>query len=413
MKNKRTICIISDSFVPYPISATGMIYNLCKQFHCEGFDVISIHGTSKPKKIQQNYSFKNIDIISSSFLSKLRNKNHFLRLVFEIALSIVLGLKAIFHYKKIRQLDLIVWYGPSSFLWITVLIVKIISKANVYYILRDIFPDWLVAVNLVNNKYIIQLLNFLSFPQYIIPNRIGVETKFNQVYLTKKLQSHNLKRKIEVLYNWPSLTSTNNNNLNTTALSKFSKHIMEKKERDRSCSIGIYIGNRSVAHDYYSGINILKQKNLPIDLNIFGETEKINNNNAYKCSFNEVLWDYISEVELPNALNLVDFGLVTLNRDLLTQNIPGKFVTYTQCSLPILCFANKKSSLYKLIRKYDCGLSVDIADNVNENKKLVELFLKKLQFDKKYFQLNSKKVFKENFNTNSVTKKILKINHSI
>ena len=166
-----------------------MIYNLCKQFNYQGFEVMAIHGATnnKIRNSDHNYSFENIETISTSLLSNLRNKNNFLRLIFEIVLSLILAFKCICNYKKIKDLDLIICYGPSAFLWFCVLIIKLISKAKVYYILRDIFPDWLVAVKLINNKFIIKILEFLSFPQYIVPDYIGVETEFNKSYLIKKL----------------------------------------------------------------------------------------------------------------------------------------------------------------------------------------------------------------------------------
>ena len=408
IKNKK-ICIVSDSFVPYPISATGMIYNLCKQFNYQGYEVISIHGAMNTKfqNIDDNYSFENIEIISTKIFSNLRNVNNFMRLFFEISLSIILTVKCMLNYKKFNNLELIVWYGPSSFLWLTVFIIKIISKVKVYYILRDIFPDWLVAVKLIKNKFIIKILETLSFPQYVVPNFIGVETDFNKSYLVKKLINKNYIKKLETLYNWPSLTKKNIKLKKNLVSLKFFDHI--SKNKYLYFATAVYIGNRSVAHDYYSVQCFLKKNNFSLDLNVFGEVSNLNNETSIGQKFIETFWGYIPELYLPSILEKVDFGLVTLNNDLLTQNIPGKFVTYTQCGVPVICFANKNSSLSHLIKKYDCGLIIDLSDSINYNKYKFNSFLKELKSNRKYYKSNSKKLFNENFNIEVVSKKILKI----
>lgn len=409
IKNKKKICIISDSFVPYPISATGMIYNLCKQFNNQGYKVISVHGAvnSKPKNFDHNYSFENIEIISSSLLSSFRNKNNLLRLIFEIVLSLALTFRCIVNYKKFRDLDLIIWYGPSAFLWFCVITIKLITKAKIYYILRDIFPDWLVAVKLIQNKFIIKILELLSFPQYIIPDCIGVETEYNKKYLEQKLENKKFSRNIETLYNWPSLTDINIKLKKNSVILNFLEHISKKKSN--STIIGVYIGNRSMAHDYYSAYEFLKNLFLSIDINIFGDMSKLNNKSSKEQNCIETFWGYIPETDLTTILKEVDFGLVTLNNKLSTQNIPGKFVTYVQCSVPVICFANKNSSLSHLIKKYDCGLVVDLTESVNYNENIIKLFLNKLESRRTYYKSNSKKLFDENFNVEVVSKQILKI----
>ena len=65
----------------------------------------------------------------------------------------------------------------------------------------------------------------------------------------------------------------------------------------------------------------------------------------------------VPEYELPALFEFSDFGLVSLNKNLISHNI-GKFVSYTQFGLPILCFCNKNSKLAKLI-EYKCGIVID------------------------------------------------------
>ena len=66
----------------------------------------------------------------------------------------------------------------------------------------------------------------------------------------------------------------------------------------------------------------------------------------------------VSDLNLPEILLSHQFGIVSLNRELNTNNIPGKFVSYTQFGLPILFFGFKKSKLANLINEFKCGIIV-------------------------------------------------------
>jgi hypothetical protein len=96
-----------------------------------------------------------------------------------------------------------------------------------------------------------------------------------------------------------------------------------------------------------------------------------------------------------------------LNRHSKTNNIPGKFVSYTQFGLPIICFASINSSLAKLIIRYNCGIVIDVSLDHEKNWKIFSIFLRDLNKNKEYFSRNASQLFKENFDTNYVVNKIL------
>ena len=85
---------------------------------------------------------------------------------------------------------------------------KLISKAPIYYILRDIFPEWLQSIGLLKNKILFMFLNFLTYPQYICPDKIGIESPENLSLIKKKIKNQN---KIEIMYNWPSIYELKDN----------------------------------------------------------------------------------------------------------------------------------------------------------------------------------------------------------
>ena len=85
----------------------------------------------------------------------------------------------------------------------------------------------------------------------------------------------------------------------------------------------------------------------------------------------------------------MDCGIVSLNRFAKTNNIPGKFVSYAQFGLPIICFANINSSLSKLILNYDCGIVIDLSQNKNFNKEKFLNFILNFEKNKTTLSKNS------------------------
>jgi len=407
-KNKliKEICIVSDSFIPSKMSAAGMIYNLGRHLSDKEINVTFIYGGLNPEEkiqIQQNtffnYKLEDTNIISSKFLISFRNKTNFMRFIYEIMLSIILATKSLFFFKT-RNFDLIIWYGPSSFLWFTVLIIKTISKAKVYYILRDIFPDWLINLKVVKNKIVILILKFLSYPQYIIPDIIGVETEENLLYLKNKQINF---KKIEVLNNWPSLSQKYNFKINEV-LPNFRTDLHKTINRLSA----VYIGNTSIAHDYNDAVVFLLNKkiNVKFDLNLFVTKKKISIKDNLNKNIVEKNWGQINDYYIPTVLRNVNFGIVTLNKNLITHNIPGKFISYVQFGLPVLCFANKNSSLFKMINNYKCGLAIDLGDTfLLNNQKLIKFF-ENIIYKKNNYSLNSIKLYKEKFTVNLIAKQI-------
>ena len=103
----------------------------------------------------------------------------------------------------------------------------------------------------------------------------------------------------------------------------------------------------------------------------------------------------------------MNFGVVTLNKKLITQNIPGKFVSYIQFGVPVLCFVNKDSSLAEMVNKYKCGLIIDLNEDLIDNQSKINNFLRVVSLKNNLYSKNAKKLFVNVFDTKLVLKKII------
>ena len=400
------VCIISDCFIPRKISAAGMLYNLSNALAQKNIEVICLFGSVKTDDLKyknnklKNYDLTNIKIISSSFMSSLRDGKYYLRFIFEIILAFSLSLKAIRYRKSFDDLDLIICYSPSAFLWMPSLVLKIITGSPVYLILRDIFPDWLVNIGIIKNKILIKFLKLITYPQFIIPNVIGCESK-KDTNLVKKI----IKNKtVETLYNWPSLKDNLTKGFNVDQLGYIKFY---KNNKNNKNIFSVYTGNDSISHDLNSGLNFLrlffKKTNIGIELIINRFASKIKST-SIKTNLIEKKWDMVPNYFLPHIYKYADFGIVSLNVKHETNNLPGKFVSYIQFGLPIICFANSKSELANMIRRSNCGCVIDITNKTEYNNKLLLKFLLDFNKNKKKYSKNSLKLFNDNFSLDAAVK---------
>ena len=404
-KNFKNVLIISDSFVPEKISAAGMIYNLSKEIVGRDIRVICAFSGHDKQKIKKKYDLNGIKIIQTCFLSGFRNKSLVFRFIFEISISIILAVKCYFYFKNRIKPDLIIWYGPSVFLWIVVKVINFSNQIPVYYILRDIFPDWLISLGIIKNFIVIATLKVISYPQFLVSNVIGVETVENVDYLKNKIKN----KKIELLPNWPNIVLARSYKVddyiknNFTSLSgNYKQHQLLKL---------IYIGNNSLAHDFNSIIDFLNnfEEFDKLIINTFSKPSKLKT--ITNKSVIQKNWGLVSDYNFPFIFSKMDCGIVSLNRHATTSNIPGKFISYVQFGLPIICFANFKSPLSRLILQYECGIVIDLSENKNINKKKLYTFIKDFKKFKKLLSMNSRKLFIEHFDTKSITNKILGNNY--
>ena len=405
-KHIENICIISDNFIPAKISAAGMICNLANELNQNDYKVTCVYGGYSYQDILLHCQasevrfLDDVQLINSSAFLSLRKGGNFRRFLYEILLSVLLFVKVLLFLNK-KKFDLVIWYGPSSLLWPVVFLIKLLSKAKVYYVLRDIFPNWLIDLGVIKNKLLINFLKIVSSPQFLVPDVIGVETEQNLQYvLSKNLTT----RRVEVLNNWPSLR--NGSKINNY-LPAFHNYIKKNHLNIQ----GLYIGNTSVAHDLKTAKKWLydysKDLDFKFNMNFFTSENQSHSKEKIKLKITEKHWGQVNDYCLPYIIKNMDFGIVTLNSKLITQNIPGKFVSYIQFGVPVLCFVNKDSSLAEMVNKYNCGLVVDLSDDLIDNKNKINNFLGVISLKNNLYSKNAKKLFVNIFDTKLVIKTIL------
>ena len=77
---------------------------------------------------------------------------------------------------------------------------SVVKKSYRYLILRDIFPQWSVDLNIIQKgSFSNMILSFFENLQYKVADKIGVNSEGNLSYFEK---NENFSKKIEVLRTW-------------------------------------------------------------------------------------------------------------------------------------------------------------------------------------------------------------------
>lgn len=92
-----------------------------------------------------------------------------------------------------------------------------------------------------------------------------------------------------------------------------------------------------------------------------GKYKKYLKKNLHKCK-NVYFINSLNEKKMFKKLIWMDVGVLSLDTNIKFNNIPGKFFSYMEANLPILCNADINQEISKVIKKYKLG---KICNNYN------------------------------------------------
>ena len=390
------ILLLIDRYKPNPISGARMIEDLANFFVSKNLAVTVLSTDHKIKKKYEIYMDGSIRVIKVK-TGKINHDSKILRTFIESSISKKIW-KATHDLFVNKKLDLIVCYSPTIFWSKLINKIKETSSPKVYLVLRDLFPHWLLSANMIS-KYNPIYYYFLYAEKKLleVADRIGVQSQTNLDFYKKEKEF----LKFEVLYNWifPEI-----NYLNKIS-SKYEKLIEGK-------FVFIYGGNLGIAQDIQNILRLAKNfiyyKNV-IFLIIGNGSEYIKiKNEIHNCKLHNVkLIKALNNHEYQSLLSKSDIGLVSLHKDLRTENFPGKILEYMKYSLPILASVNMGNKFDELIHNNEAGY---VSLNGNDDKFFKNAL--KLYEDRPTrlnISLMSKKLLDKLFHVNVAASKILKL----
>ncbi len=339
------IALIADAYPPMRSSGAVQLRDLSKEFFRQGFLTTVLIPSAELEVPWLLEEMNGVQVLRLK-APKTKDIDYVRRTVGEFLMPFMM-----LHNLRKSPLanvkwDGVVWYSPTIFLGPIVSVLKKASKCRSYLIIRDIFPEWAVDMGLLSRGLAYGFFKAVERYQYSVANVIGVQTLANLSYFDHLMQRD--KQRVEVLQNWLA------------------------DEPDTGCSIVVgegslagrkifvYAGNMGVAQ----GIDVLLdlaeklQGRKDIGFLFVGrghDAERLQRKAKTSRLNNVAFYNEIDPKEIPGLYAQCHIGLVALDPRHKTHNIPGKFLSYMQCGLPVLATINPGNDLETLINTERVG----------------------------------------------------------
>jgi hypothetical protein len=359
------LALVVDSFYPSKTSIAIQMFDLAKEMVDLGVEVTIFVPDEKVAKGEfvETYSLSGIDVVHVRS-GKIKNVNYVVRAFREILMpwQMILNLKRSNY--SLKNWDGVVWYSPSIFISFFATYLAKVSAAKTYLILRDIFPQWALDVGLLSKGPAYYFFRMVEKYQYRSADRIGVQAAGDVGYF----ESENLTilDKVEVLNNW-----------RTKPVMQSSRSLI-KNSLIAGREIFIYSGNIGAAQNLYTFVEaaevLMPRKDIGF-LFIGGgsEKDKIRDLVKSKKLDNFVVLDEIAHEDLPSLYLDCRCGIISLDINLSTHNIPGKFLSYLYSGLPVIANINPGNDLETIVNKYEVGRCISTIDPFEIARQIVSM----------------------------------------
>ena len=315
------------------IEINGIYTDLLRKFREKGHDLTIVSPNERKFGIKTVFVSKNDVNYLNVWTTNIQKTN-----ILEKGLTtIFIEYFFLFAIKKLLKLlnfDLIIYTTPPITFTNLISRLKKITDAKTYLLLKDIFPQNAVDLNLLNGNGI--LYKYFSNKEkmlYKLSDFIGCMSPANLSYIIKTNPQLD-KNKIEVN---PNSIEVNKNNINTSI--NFS--IYEKYNIPTDKIIYLFGGNIGEPQ----GIEFLIQ-NIIFCKNINNAFFLIvGNGTKFKDLYNwisnpkiknAILINEVPQNEFDNIINIAHVGLIFLNPLFSIPNFPSRILSYMKNKLPVI-----------------------------------------------------------------------------
>lgn len=340
------ILLLVVYYLPSTMSSAKLIHDLASEFHRLGHDPVVVapdESISDDTEVTRDNGIAVLRVRTG----KIKTASRVLRGFNEARLSALIWEKGKRFFKD-NPCDLIVYYSPTIFFGSLVKRLKKLYRCPSYLILRDIFPQWAVDAGVLKEGLAYRYFKLKESQNYRAADIIGVQSPANLNYF--KENGLDRQYRTELLYNWAALKEDN---------------IQPGNYRERMGLQGkvvfFYGGNLGVAQDMDNIIRLAK--NIKNEQNVHfllvgdgSEKSRLSSDIISSQITNVTIHDAVGQQEYLSMLSEFDVGLISLDRNLRTQNFPGKLLGYMYHSMPILASINPGNDLKDILENNNAGL---------------------------------------------------------
>lgn len=353
------------------IEEKGIYTDLIRQFRDEGHEVYVVN------PIEKRFNTPTQFVIESGVkLLRVKIGNITQNNLFEKGLSTLMierqFLNAIKRYLNDVKFDLVINTTPPITFEKVIRFIKKRDYAKSYLLLKDIFPQNAVDLNMFRKNGIIYYYFRMKEKRlYQISNFIGCMSQANIDYI-KKNNPQIPSKKIELCPNSIEILSVNRNDESV-------KQIRAKHHIPCDKSIFIYGGNLGKPQGIDFLIECLKanKENEQVFFVIAGAGTEFNKLKQYFINerpINARLLKELPKDEYDLLANSCDVGLIFLDHRFTIPNFPSRLLSYMQASMPVLAATDANTDIGDVMEQGGFGLWCE-SNNIEQfNKKLQQLY---------------------------------------
>ena len=339
------IAIVSDTYIPLRTSGAIQLRDLAGEFIAQGhYPTVLIPAAG----LQSAYALDDIEGVEVLRARAPRTKDvgYIRRTLAELCMpfAVLRGLRR----SPLSRVswDGVVWYAPSIFHGPLVKALKQSSSCRSYLILRDIFPEWAVDMGVMGRGLPYRFFKIVEKYQYSVADVIGVQTPASQTYFSK--WPVQVSCRLEVLQNWLAVGPDIGCSISVRDTPLAGRRIF------------VYAGNMGVAQGMGVLLDLAENLKGRNDLGFLfvgrgSDSQRLRDVASARGLDNVLFFDEIDPNEIPGLYTQCHIGLVALDPRHRTHNIPGKFVSYMHCGLPVLASVNPGNDLVELIKQERVG----------------------------------------------------------
>lgn len=350
--------------ISYSLKKDSLYNNLVDSLLARGHSVTIVRCSREDKleRINKDYAILNVNT-GNPF-----EKNYIKKGINQVLLSHYFK-KSIKKNLKDMEYDLILYATPPITLYDVIKYCKIKYKSKTFLMLKDIFPQNAVDLELFSKYSLIYLYFRIKEKKYYqISDNIGCMSKGNIKYILEN--NHKIdKKKLCLFYN-----SIRTNNDKFTIFNK-------------NKTIFIFGGNIGKPQNIMFLLEVIKKlKNYDkAYFKIIGKgteatkVKKFQKNNKLP---NFEYLEYLPVHEYEKEMQSADIGVISLDPRFTIPNIPSKFQSYLRQKKPVLAITDKNTDLKQMIIDNYCGWWVeanDVEKIVNKIKSICEDKNKQIQ----------------------------------
>jgi O26-antigen biosynthesis N-acetyl-L-fucosamine transferase len=390
------VLILVDCYLPNPKSGAKLIHDLAEEFVNQGHETIVVTPDETLQVRRRTTSEDGITVVRVRS-GRIKGAGRVIRAINEIRLSSIVWRACIDFFRE-TPCDLVVYYSPTIFFGTLVRKLKKLWGCPAYLILRDIFPQWAVDAGVLRNGSLPhRYFRWKEIQQYEAANVIGVQTPANLEYFRQGGLSGGAR--LEVLWHWSAVQEGG------IPPTDFRRRLgLEEKV------VFFFGGNLGVAQDMDNLVRLTESLRTESDIHFVlmgsgSEVPRLNRVVKERGLGNISMLPPVGQGEYLGVLSEFDIGVITLCRELKTQNFPGKMLGYLEGSLPVLASINPGNDLKTLIEENDIGL---VSIN-GEHERFGEHALKLARDPELRRRLgkNGRRLLEESFSTRRAAEQIL------